>query len=113
MTTGKGMDFGPLVGSLIAGLAPLLAATVPAKEATPRSQERSQTAVIEGPARVDRDGEPLPARAIRRMGSLSFRAEGPITAVSFSADGKTLVSVLVGGAVCRWSSATGKLLHRL
>src|SRR5262249_52328562 len=59
------------------------------------------------PARVDIFGDPLPAGAACRMGTLHFRHLGAIVSVAYAPDGK---SVATGGdgTVCAWDAATGR-----
>jgi WD40 repeat protein len=44
-----------------------------------------------GPERVDRFGDPLPPGAVARLGSVRFRVGGEMTALRYTADGKTLL----------------------
>ena len=70
---------------------------------------------LKNDARTDRYGDPLPPRAIRRLGTLRFRqGGGPINSLLLSRDGKTLISntYYEGGTVCAWELATGKLLRQ-
>jgi WD40 repeat protein len=60
--------------------------------------------------RTDFYGDPLPPGARVRLGSVQFRH--PSANVVFSADGKTLVSGGLDGAVCFWDVATGKRVQR-
>ncbi|MBX9623656.1 MAG: hypothetical protein K2X82_07560, partial [Gemmataceae bacterium] len=72
--------------------------------------------VVAGPAaavnlpRFDRYGDPLPAGAVARLGSVYLSAAncGPI---HFSADGKTLFAATDGPAVVEWDAATGKRIR--
>src|SRR5262245_28238037 len=66
----------------------------------------------EKPARADRHGDPLPAGAIARMGTLRLRHGGPVSFVGYAAGGKVLISAGQGGAVRTWD-ATGRPLVRL
>lgn len=64
--------------------------------------------------RVDASGDPLPADAIRRIGSLRFRHGGLVRTLLPCPDGKTLISSDVAGSrtVCVWDLASGRLLRR-
>jgi WD40 repeat protein len=93
---------------LVAGLLVLAAQSVPAQEAkqgAPRNQA----------ARVDLHGDPLPAGALARLGSVRFHHEGGVIAAAFSPDGKT---ILAGGLEDKglslrfWETASGKELAR-
>jgi RNA polymerase sigma factor (sigma-70 family) len=62
-------------------------------------------------ARDDTAGDPLPAGALARLGTLRFRAGGPVWGLGLLPDGKTLVVEEAGG-VCWWDARTGKELRR-
>ncbi len=63
--------------------------------------------------RLDRFGDPLPAGALVRLGSVRLRPETPALACAFAPDGKTLYSVGNEPAVHAWDPATGKLRRRV
>ena len=57
--------------------------------------------------RVDAHGDPLPRFARARLGTTRFRCGTRIESVSFSPDGRTILSI--GAGVARlWDTATGK-----
>jgi hypothetical protein len=60
-----------------------------------------------GKPRVDRFGDPLPAEALMRLGTVRFRNSEPFVSLAFTHDGRFLVSGGSGGAVV-WDAATGK-----
>jgi WD40 repeat protein len=62
--------------------------------------------------RVDLFGDPLPAGALVRLGTTRFRHDGPMLAVAYAADGKTLVTASEDQTVRRWDAMTGKELKR-
>ncbi len=64
--------------------------------------------VVEGPLRLDADGDPLPQGAILRLGSARFR--GGASEAAFSPDGRVLTTVGVGG-IRTWDAATGRPLQ--
>lgn len=64
------------------------------------------------PHRLDLYGDPLPAGAIARLGTLRFRHGGDVNTVGFLADGKTVVSGSANG-VRVWEAASGKELRTL
>jgi WD40 repeat protein len=64
-----------------------------------------------GSLRVDQQGEPLPERAIARLGSVRLRHPGAVHAVAFSDDGKSLAAASDDIAMIRiWERSNGKLL---
>src|SRR5438876_1174148 len=65
--------------------------------------------------RLDRHGDPLPAGAVMRYGSVRLRHPGGPAQLAFSRDGERLVSVGGEPTPCAivWEVATGKALARL
>jgi WD40 repeat protein len=57
-------------------------------------------------------GNPLPAGAIVRMSVTSSPVEA-VTAVTFSPDGKTVISKSADWTICQWEARTGKLLRQV
>jgi WD40 repeat protein len=64
-----------------------------------------------GAPRTDRYGDPLPAGAVARLGTLRLREGDYIESLHFTPDGKVLVARWNGGAGT-WETATGKRLQR-
>jgi WD40 repeat protein len=70
------------------------------------------------PAQVDANGDPLPERAVARLGTLRFRHLSPgekntvIEALAYSSDGKMIASLAGNGSICLWDSTTGRLIRR-
>src|SRR5262249_42792909 len=56
---------------------------------------------------LDRYGDPLPAGAVARLGTLRQRTPGWCRVLSLSPDGKTLLSNGWAGRVAFWDTATG------
>jgi RNA polymerase sigma factor (sigma-70 family) len=78
-----------------------------------REQAPRQTAVA--PAATpekgkDLHGDPLPPRAILRLGTLQQRAVGAVLAVT--PDGKSIIGVRAGKVIRIWDAATGQLRQR-
>ena len=58
--------------------------------------------------RLDRLGEPLPAGALVRMGTLRFRSDHPVRHLEFSKDGKTLLGDVSSTGSRLWDVKSGK-----
>src|SRR5437868_7067210 len=57
--------------------------------------------------RVDAAGDPIPPGAITRIGTTRFRHVGPIAAICFLPDGKSLVTLGTDDLLCAWQPETG------
>src|SRR5438105_15188762 len=61
---------------------------------------------------VDVYGDPLPAGAIARIGTMRLRHAGAVTCLAFSPDSAQLFSASHDKTICMWDARTGKLRRR-
>ncbi len=97
-------------GTLIAG-GGLLAWPTPALQTSAQKQTANQTPDAKLQIHCDRAGDPLPAEALARLGTIRFRHGGFIESLAFGPDGKTLVSH-GGDGIRDWDAANGKEIPR-
>jgi RNA polymerase sigma factor (sigma-70 family) len=65
-------------------------------------------------AGTDLYGDPLPPRAVARLGTVRFRHPGhDLIGLDFSRDGKTLVAATVNDGLWLWQAGSGRLVRRL
>jgi RNA polymerase sigma factor (sigma-70 family) len=104
------------VGTLVAG-AGLLAWTTAVPQ--PQAEERAEDEPPATPRsakkqdRRDQAGDPLPAEAISRLGTIRFRHGGFISSIAFTQDGKSLLSCGIWDGIRIWDAASGKQIRRL
>ncbi len=88
---------------------------------TPRSPEEPEPVLpqtasrVEPPvqaSRVDLHGDPLPDRAIARLGTVRFRHGSMITALSYLPDGKTILSTGYDKLLRLWDVNSGRELRQ-
>jgi RNA polymerase sigma factor (sigma-70 family) len=65
------------------------------------------------PVRHDQAGDPLPADAISRLGTIRFRHGAGIRSIAFTPDGKSLISCGLFDCIRIWDAASGKQIRRL
>src|SRR6516165_8782698 len=63
--------------------------------------------------RTDALGDPLPEGALYRIGTTRLHPGAPVEAMTFSADGKSLITATLATGVHVWEVATGKELRAL
>lgn len=79
----------------------------------PVNPHRTMAPSPAGPRKLDRHGDPLPAGAVARFGSVRLR-HGGLSGLGFTADGRYLVSISSTEDGFRmWEPATGKEVARL
>jgi RNA polymerase sigma factor (sigma-70 family) len=90
------------------------AARQPEREqaAQPNPKAKAEEQPKKQQARTDHYGDPLPAGALARMGTLRFRHGGNVEQIAFSPDGKMLASASSDDAVYLWEASTGKEIRR-
>jgi WD40 repeat protein len=85
------------------------------------AQQQSPTAAADqapaqpaaaGPARSDLFGDPLPAGALSRMGTLRWRHGAAVTFIGFVEDGKNLLTCSQDGFFRVWEVGSGKEVRR-
>jgi RNA polymerase sigma factor (sigma-70 family) len=67
----------------------------------------------ENPPATDRYGDPLPERALARLGTTRFRQGFMIYTAAYSPDGKMLATTSAGQGICVWDTDTGKQLYQV
>jgi RNA polymerase sigma factor (sigma-70 family) len=110
--TGKCLSAALLIaGALSATVGGMWYASAQEKVTVPSRSEPAAAGIQPRGERADRNGDPLPAGALFRFGSLRSRHDGTIRASALSPDGKTLATT-TGQSVVLWDLTTGKALHR-
>jgi WD40 repeat protein len=61
---------------------------------------------------TDRAGDPLPAGALARMGTLRMRHGDNVSFVAFALEGKAILTAANDGSIRLWDRATGKEIRR-
>jgi RNA polymerase sigma factor (sigma-70 family) len=95
------------IGILVVATGLGAALLVPARSSPERAEEQAQPAK-EPPARTDRFGDPLPAGALRRLGSVRLRHPASINNIFFADGGRVLITDGGDNTTRFWNPATGK-----
>src|SRR2546421_6221252 len=72
-----------------------------------------QAAAEPAPKHADLYGDPIPADAIARLGSVRLRHADGVSSLAFSPDGRLLASVSHDQMIYLWDVPTGQLVRRL
>src|SRR5262245_32737562 len=99
-----------LAGLLVAG-AGFCATRTPSLAQEPRESTSAPEAKKQ-PARVDHHGDPLPTRALARLGTVRWRHSDFVSSLVFLPDGKSLISAGEDGIVRLWDGE-GRERYRL
>ena len=81
-----------------------------------RSGDKSPTTLTcptDKSSRLDSHGDPLPAGAIARLGTVRLRHGHIISGVVFSGDGKSIIASDYDSGVHVWDAADGKEVRRV
>lgn len=78
---------------------------------SPAAKPAPSGTLTSGQARVDLHGDPLPPGAVARLGTLRFRHPGYPAGVSYTPDGRSILTAGDGGA-CLFEASTGRLVRR-
>jgi WD40 repeat protein len=110
-----------LIAAVAAGCAGALVGQMPEAKQLPPSAPKDSTLVIGGEHQAkngkvettgaDLYGDPLPPGALARMGTVRLRGDHS-RYISFSEDGKTLLTAGDGPAIRSWDVATGKQIQK-
>jgi RNA polymerase sigma factor (sigma-70 family) len=108
-----------LVLFVLAAGAGLLALRLPAAQQAAPAQAPKAGQVAEAPGQEragpprDLFGDPLPAGALARLGTVRFRHGNSVYGMLLSPDGKTVVSYGGNPSITFWDAATGREVRRL
>ncbi len=81
-----------IVGALTAGVAAVAPPPAGGKPRVEKELWAEETEADRPRERVDRHGDPLPAGAVARLGTVRWRTDGDIDALAFTPDGKAVIA---------------------
>jgi WD40 repeat protein len=84
-----------------------------AKSSGPEQPAQLPPPALREAARVDRYGDPLPAGAVARLGTIRLRHQQMTDSVAFSPGGKFLASSGFEDTIRLWDSTTGRPVRQL
>ena len=96
----------PALAGVLAATLAFLCAAAAAQTSTSASAPASR------PARLDSYGDPLPAGAVGRLGTVRLRQTSPAFSVAFSPDNLTFATGHGDGSISLWDRATGRRVQR-
>ncbi len=101
-----------VLGLTALAASPLLWPAPPAPPPTPGPMTRPAPELAAEKNHVDREGVPLPAEAVARVGSTRLRHAGRVSAVAYAPNGTSIVSLDEDGHLCFWDATTGQNQRR-
>jgi RNA polymerase sigma factor (sigma-70 family) len=102
-----------LLAALVGAGAAALVGQAPALPLPPTNPPAVASGGAQERPATDRFGDPLPAGALARLGTVRLRRGFHVQGLAYSPDGKVLASAGGPRDLCLWDAASGRLLHDL